>query len=193
VPANPFVGVHPLPSLRGSGKRARGLAGTAKVRWRGKVSNYYPMANIHEYPISVDWTGGFNGGGKGKAHRSGHEFPLSVPPEFKGPGEGTNPEELLTAAITGCYSITFGIIAQNRKLPVVSVHTEAVGEVEQAGAQFTYKKITLKPVITLASDATDEHVTMAADMAHKADAYCIVTNAVRGKVEITVEPTIIKG
>jgi peroxiredoxin-like protein len=116
-----------------------------------------------------------------------------VPAEFQGPGGATNPEELLTSAIASCYSITFGIIAGNRKLPVSSFECDAVGEVDQTGAQFTYRAITLRPRITLGADASDEHVAMAEDMAHKADAYCIVTNAVRGKVEIRVEPTVSRG
>jgi peroxiredoxin-like protein len=151
------------------------------------------MAHIHEYPVTVDWQGGFEGSGKSRANRSGVEVPLSVPPEFKGPGDGTNPEELLTTAIAACYSITFGIIAGNRKLPLVSLKTEAVGYVEQNGPQFTYTSITVKPRIVLSTDATEEHVKMAEDMAHKADAYCIITNAVRDKVAITVEPEIVKG
>lgn len=151
------------------------------------------MASIHDYPVSVRWQGGRDGSGKATSGRFGTEFKLSVPPEFQGPGDGTNPEELLTTAIASCYSITFGIIAANRKLPVVGLQTEAVGEVEQSGAQFTYTKVTLRPRIELAADATDEHVAMASDMAHKADLYCIITNAVRDKVKIEVEPEVVRG
>jgi peroxiredoxin-like protein len=110
-----------------------------------------------------------------------------------GPGGGTNPEELLTSAISGCYSITFGIIAANRKLPVTHVETKAVGVVEQNGANFVYQSITLRPTITVTADATDEQVQQTEEFAHKADNYCIVTNAVRGKVAIAIEPTIVRG
>lgn len=151
------------------------------------------MSNNHEYPVVVNWTGGRDGSGSVKAERSGAENILSVPPEFQGPGQGTNPEELLTSAIAACYSITFGIIAANRKLPVLSLETKAVGNVEQAGMQFTYKHVTIQPRIVLQSDATDEHMKMAEDMAHKADSYCIVTNAVKGQVSISVEPTVVRG
>jgi peroxiredoxin-like protein len=147
-------------------------------------------SQIHEYPVVVHWEGGRDGAGTVKPHASGYEMPLSVPPEFNGPGNGTNPEELLASAIAGCYSITFGIVAANRKLPVVHVTTNAVGEVEQAGASFTYKKMTIRPTILLSADATDDQVKMAEDMAHKADLYCIITNAVRDKVEIVVDPTV---
>lgn len=150
------------------------------------------MANLHEYPVTVEWTGGRDGSGRVVSNRSGVENALSTPPEFGGPGNGTNPEELLTSAIAGCYSITFGIIAANRKIPVTGIHVEAVGEVEQAGASFTYRSITVRPTITLAPEATDDHAKLAEEMSHKADAYCIVTNAVRGKVEIHIEPNIVR-
>lgn len=151
------------------------------------------MSHVHEYPVSVQWAGGRSGGGTATPNRSGHALKLSVPPEFQGLGEGTNPEELLAAAVASCYSITFGIIAENRKLPVQSFSAEATGQVEQNGAQFVYKSITIRPTIVLEEGATDDQLKMAEDMAHKADLYCIITNAVRDKVAIQVEPTIRRG
>lgn len=151
------------------------------------------MAKMHEYPVSVQWQGGRTGNGSVSAQRSGVTAPLSVPDEFGGPGEGTNPEEMLAKAVTGCYSITFGIVAEARRLPFLGIETKAVGEVEENGPQFTYKKITLRPAIRLAADATDDQVALADQMAHKADSYCIITNALRGKVEIEIEPTILRG
>jgi peroxiredoxin-like protein len=148
------------------------------------------MPQMHDYPVTVDWTGGREGKGRAAAGHSGAGFDIAVPPEFQGPGGGTNPEELLTSAITSCYTITFGIIAQNRKLPVESIEVEATGQVEQNGPSFKYVSVTIRPQITLSSEATDEQVKAAEDMAHKADAYCIVTNAVRNNVQIAVEPTV---
>lgn len=150
------------------------------------------MAKMHEYPVTVNWTGSRSGSGSVAGDRSGVQSPLSVPEEFGGPGSGTNPEELLAKAVAGCYSITFGIVAEARKLPFVKIETHAIGEVEENGATFTYKTVTLKPTITLAADATDDHLAMADQMAHKADLYCIITNAIRDKVAIKVEPTIVR-
>jgi len=150
------------------------------------------MSNVHDYPITVSWQGGRGGSGTFTADRSGASQTLGVPPEFQGTGVGTNPEELLSAAIASCYSITFGIIAENRKLPVVSVQTKATGHVAQNGANFVYTDIVIAPEIRLAADATDDQVKMAEDMAHKADLYCIITNAVRDKVKIEVTPTIVR-
>jgi peroxiredoxin-like protein len=151
------------------------------------------MAQIHEYPVHVDWSGGREGNGSAVPAHSGTTFQLAVGKEFQGTGEGTNPEEMLTAAITSCYSMTFGIIAANRKIPVKSLSVDATGQVEQNGASFTYRSITVRPSIVLEAGATPEQVALATDMAHKADSYCIITNAVRGKVEIAVEPTVTVG
>jgi len=152
------------------------------------------MSKVHEYPVTLSWSGGRDGSGQVKADRSGVGIPLSVPPEFGGTsGTGTNPEELLTTSLAACYSITFGIIAVNRKLPYTGLEVSAVGEVEENGPQFTYKKITVRPTIRLSADATDEQAKMAEDMAHKADSYCIITNAVRDKVQIVVEPNVVRG
>ena len=151
------------------------------------------MATLHEYPVNVQWTGGRDGGGSATAETSGTQFDLAVPPEFQGPGGATNPEEMLTSAIASCYSITFGIIAANRRLPVQKIEVSAVGVVEQQGMAFTYKQITIRPKITLSSEATDDQVAAATDNAHKADNYCIVTNSVRGKVEVIIEPEVVRG
>ena len=150
------------------------------------------MPSVHEYPVSVEWTGGREGSGKVTAQHSGAANSIAVPKEFNGPGNGTNPEELLSSSIAACYTMTFGIIAQNRKLPIQSVKTEATGQVEQNGAQFTYTGMTIRPTITLEPGATEEQVKLAEDMAHKADLYCIITNAVRDKVKIEVQPKIVR-
>lgn len=146
----------------------------------------------HKYPVAIEWAGGRDGSGEISNAGSGKAFPINVPPEFGGSGGELNPEELLTSAVTGCYTITFGIVAANRKLPVANVSVQSEGTVEQNGAAFKYREITIKPTITLASDATDDQMRLAEEMAHKCDAYCIVTNAVRATVEVKIEPTVVK-
>lgn len=147
----------------------------------------------HHYPVTVNWSGDRMGAGAASADSSGVSVPISVPLEFQGKGEGTNPEEMLSLAIASCYTLTFGIIAGNRKLPYSGIETHAVGEVDQVGATFTFTKITIRPTIRLEAGSTDEHAALAEDISHKADLYCIITNAVRGKVEVAVEPTIVRG
>lgn len=147
-------------------------------------------SQLHTYTVHTRWSGGREGSGSIQNDNSGQGYEIRVPPEFGGPGGALNPEELLTDAISGCYSITFGIVAANRRIPVKSIEVETVGTVDQSGANFVYKSIALSPKITLAADATDQDIATAVDMAHKADAYCIVTNAVRGKVEVSIKPSV---
>jgi peroxiredoxin-like protein len=147
---------------------------------------------MHEYPVTVNWQGGRDGAGTVGLDASGVSNPIGVPAEFQGTGQGTNPEEMLTGAIASCYSMTFGIIAAMRKLSFSGIETKATGFVEQNGANFVYTKVVIRPTIRLNSDAGDDQVTLAEDMAHKADLYCIITNAVRGKVEVVVEPNIVR-
>jgi len=148
------------------------------------------MAQVHEYPVTVDWYGGRDGSGEVIAQRSGVQVPLSVPPEFQGPGEGSNPEELFTSAIVSCYTITLGIVTANRKIPVRHIQVSASGEATQNGAQIVYTRVVIRPTIFLEPSATDDHVRLALEMAHKADSYCIVTNAVRDKVSVEIKPSV---
>lgn len=144
----------------------------------------------HHYPVNVEWKGGREGSGKLKAEISGSALPIAVGKEFQGTGEGTNPEELLTSAVAACYSITFGILAANRKVPVESFSVRAVGEVEQNGNSLVFTKLVLHPKIVLAEGADEAAYKLAEDLAHKAETYCIISNAIRDKVSVSVEPDI---
>lgn len=148
------------------------------------------MATLHEYPVTVEWSGGREGSGEVLAGNSGTKFDIAVPPEYQGSGGAANPEELLTSAVASCYSITFGIVVANRKLPVVGVRTEATGIVERNGTNLVFTKVILRPAITAEAGATSEQLAAIEEVANKADAYCLITNAVRDKVEIVVEPTV---
>lgn len=149
------------------------------------------MAKLHEYPVSVEWNGGRGGRGQATDGQNGVTVPIAVGKEFGGVGGGTNPEELLAMAVASCYSMTFGIIAENRKIPVESLKVTAKGEVEENGPQFAYRKITLESRITLAAGADEAQVRLAEEMAHKADVYCIITNSIRDKVQIVVNPQVV--
>ena len=149
------------------------------------------MANISDYPVKAGWSGGRGGAGH-VATSDGHvDCDLAVPVEFKGPGNAANPEQLLTCAVASCYVITFGIIAENRKLPVESLELEAVGHVDVSTMLPKYIGVTLRPTIRVKAPTEEQKVTIL-DMAHKAETYCIVTNALRETVEITIEPTIVE-
>jgi peroxiredoxin-like protein len=147
----------------------------------------------HHYPVRVHWNGGRTAGGSVTLEAASQSEPLAVPREFDGTGAGTSPEELLSASIAACYAMTFGIIAEHRRVPLAQLDVTAVGEVEQDGPRVTYTAITVRPRVLLTADATEDHARQALDIAHRADKYCIITNAVRGTVKVSVEPEIVRG
>ncbi|MBS1707314.1 MAG: OsmC family protein [Armatimonadetes bacterium] len=149
------------------------------------------MAKTHEYPVRVTWKGGRDGSGDVTDQRGNITVPLTTPPEFGGTGAGTNPEQLLAMSVAACYTITLGIVLTNRKVPFADIQADVVGEVLENGPSFTYTKLTIRPRVVL-TGADDAQAKVAEDMAHKADAYCIITNAVREKVQVVVEPVIVR-
>ena len=67
----------------------------------------------HTFTLTGDWTGGLRG--QGTLAVGGLASAISVPTVLGGPGAGTNPEELLTAAASSCYLITLAAIVEGRK------------------------------------------------------------------------------
>jgi len=130
---------------------------------------------LHSYPITVRWTGGKEGSGKWVAERSGEEVAIAAPPEYGGTGGATNPEELLTAAIGGCYAITLGIILNNRKAAFNWIEANATGEVEVNGPSLVYKSVKIASRVGIPASATEQEAAL-----------------VRGKVEVTVEPELVR-
>ena len=146
----------------------------------------------HHYPARAQWRGGRMGAGTIALALGSHEVPLAVPAELHGTGQGTSPEELLASAVAGCYAATLGIVAEHRKVPITAIDVSATGEVEQDGARLTFAAITIRANVELTPGATEEQAAAALDLAHRADKYCIITNAVRGAVRVTVEAEVVR-
>ncbi len=74
-----------------------------------------------EARAQVDWAGypGSVSGASGALHA-----PTSTQAELGGPGEGTNPEELLAAAHANCFTSTLTALARSRELPLDRVETD---------------------------------------------------------------------
>ncbi len=94
-------------------------------------------------------------------------------------------------AVAACYSLTFSILAERRRIPLSGIQMTVEGDVQrQPGGTLKFLAIRLAPRITL--EGADEAQTQAArDSAHKAEQYCVISNAIRGNVEVTVTPEIV--
>ena len=143
----------------------------------------------HHFEINSSFAGDSNGDGVIRA--SDYELQYGLPKLFDGKGGRTNPEEMLMSSVAACYSLTLAVLAERRRLPISKVDLSVRGEVvRQAGGTLKFVSMQLKPRVFL--NSTDEsQVKAAEDMAHKAEQYCLISNAIRGSVELSVDPEII--
>lgn len=98
-------------------------------------------------------------------------------------GEGPNPEVLLIAAISSCYSITLANVLQAAGLPQsrISVHADGVIVSDRGRVQFA--RVTISPTIrgadTLRQDAYQRAAITARDD-------CLIGRSIRGNVAYVI-------
>src|SRR3712207_1512362 len=85
---------------------------------------------------TATWDGGLKSGDGTMGLGSGaFEGPFSFRSRFEGEGPGTNPEELIGAAIAGCYSMQFSAFMERDEAGAESVQTEARSEERRVGKE----------------------------------------------------------
>lgn len=142
----------------------------------------------HIFRLSATWNGGRNGDGQITADNL--ETAISAPKEMDGPGIGTNPEELLIGAASTCYLITLAAVLANRNVPLAEVTLESEGKVVVENNRPRFASIIHRPRVVLGMDATDEQKASIPALAERAEKACMISKAMHGNVEITVEPIV---
>ena len=146
---------------------------------------------IHHFHLESTWTG--DSAGDGLVRAGQYQIEYGLPVEFGGSPTRTNPEELLMSSVAACYSLTLAYLAERRKLPVDRIEMKVEGDVlRQAGGTLKFVAIRLFPRVFLGT-ADESSIQTATDFAHKADQYCLISNAIRGSVELSVSPEIVTG
>jgi peroxiredoxin-like protein len=145
----------------------------------------------HHFHLSSDWTENSDGDGV-LAFDWGGKFEYGVPALFGGKEGRTNPEELLIASVISCYSITLSLLIEKRRLtPAPRIEVSAEGTViRNPDRTLTFQSITLKPKIS-ARHFDDAEQQKILELAQKADHYCLISKALRGNVEMSVDAEII--
>ncbi len=143
--------------------------------------------NEHRFRLEAVWHGGRLGTGELKA--DGLQTVISIPGELGGPGEGTNPEELLIGSAMNCYIITLAAILEKRNFKVQSLTLQSEGILAIENGNQVFRQIIHRPTVIL--EEGDEHTVEATKhAAHRAEQVCMISKALRGNVELTVEPTV---
>ncbi|MDN4527532.1 OsmC family protein [Fictibacillus fluitans] len=145
----------------------------------------------HSFHLKANWPGLRNDVGEIEAGNL--KTKISIPPEMDGPGIGTNPDEMLLGAAATCYIITLAAMMQRSKLEKVSLTMESEGIVDVTKGVITYKKIIHRPLIVLKEDASQKDKETAKLLAEKAESSCMITRAIQGNVEVSLEARIVTG
>lgn len=92
-----------------------------------------------------------------------------------------NPEQLVVMAASSCQLLFFLHLAAKARIDVVEYEDEAGAEMPDD----RLTRITLRPRIVVASDATEERVRKLVELAHE---HCYIANSLNS--EVLIEPRI---
>ena len=139
-------------------------------------------SKVYLYQATVRWTD----------HRKGitscqgkPDVEVATPPEFKGHEGIWSPEDLFVASANICLMTTFLAVAERAGLAFSAYESTAVGRLELVEGKFQFTAITIKPTITVESDADADK---AKQLIEKAEANCLISNSM--KATVTLEPVI---
>jgi peroxiredoxin-like protein len=109
----------------------------------------------------------------------------SAPPkEFDGPGNQWSPEQLLTAAVTDCFVLSFRAIASASKFAWVSLEASTRGTLDRAGGKMSFTRFDTHAKLQVHTGADVER---AKKLLEKAEATCLVANSLTSERHLTVE------
>lgn len=135
---------------------------------------------------SGSWTGDLKTGkGSMKPDNAG-EIPFSLGTRFEGV-KGSNPEEVLGAALAGCFSMALSLGLGTAGMKPESIQTSAKVHLEKVADGFAIKKIELTNE-TRASGGDEATFKQVAEATKKA---CPVSKALAGVPEITLDAKLV--
>ena len=106
---------------------------------------------------------------------------VGSPPEFKGEPNIWAPEELLVGSVNTCMMLTFLSLAESRGLTPAEYASEAEGLLEDIGGKYSFTEITVRPLISVKSEAAVEPTRKIMESAER---HCFISNSVKAKVNV---------
>ena len=134
-----------------------------------------------EATARVDWSG-YRGSVRGES--GALQAPTSTQIELGGPGDGTNPEELLAAAHANCFTSTLTALARKRALPLSGIETVVTTELVWDDGHGDHRLASSAIRVGIRSDAPWPDIErLVRDTEHE----CPVCRAIAGNVAMQVE------
>lgn len=130
---------------------------------------------------SATWEGGLKGGHGVMKPAHGDELRYSLASRFEGQAQ-SNPEELIGAALAGCFSMALAAALEREGLHPKSVHTSAEVRLEKQGEGYTITSIALATsAIVPEADPDRFH-----EIAEETKRTCPVSKALAAVSEVTL-------
>src|SRR5919198_342220 len=146
---------------------------------------------VHRYEARLAWTGS-TGQGFGKYDRAHTAVAPPAEQELRlttGDDHGDprllNPEQLVVMAAASCQMLWFLHLAAKARIDVVGYEDEPDAEMPEDDQPIRLTRITLRPRIEVAGDASEARILRLVEKAHE---LCYVANSLR--TEIAVEPIV---
>ncbi|WP_226581571.1 OsmC family protein [Halobacillus litoralis] len=140
---------------------------------------------LHHFHLKADWPGGRNEVGFIESDKLKTE--ISIPKSMDGPDVGTNPDEMLLGAAATCYIISLAAMIERAGLPLKEMDMNSEGIVDVTNGVFTYKQIIHRPRVVLSSEAGSQELSKLNRLVEKAEKSCMISRAIEGNVELTLE------
>jgi peroxiredoxin-like protein len=175
------MGERDIPSGRGeSAAQANGSETPAGGEKAGEAKG--PKEAIR-FSAAIVWEGGERGSGEARVASGAVSIPVSGSRDLGGLGEGSNPEELLLAALGSCFVTTWAIFLKKLGLAYAEPSVRVSGELEKdpAGGFHLTKAFvhTRVPSSLLSERRKDVEKTL-----QLAEKYCIISKVVRAAMPL---------
>jgi organic hydroperoxide reductase OsmC/OhrA len=147
-----------------------------------------PDRSEHEYQVAAWWTSGRTGIAKSVSSPNAIHF--TAPKNFGGLEGRWTPEELLLAAISGCFTTTFRTIVSKAESDFTDLEVEAAATMRKVQSGYMFTEIVLRPLLKIADP---EQVERAMDLLNRAARLCLVSRTLdtplrfEPQVEVTHE------
>ncbi len=134
---------------------------------------------------SAQWEGTIKGGKGSMKPEHAAEVPFSFASRFEGQA-ASNPEEVVGAALAGCFSMALSLSLEKAGTPPRSIHTAAAVKLEKNGEGFSITTIEL----TTEVDAPGLDADKLTEMAEATKKACPVSKALAGVRTISLKASL---
>lgn len=142
----------------------------------------------HDFKVTTQWQGGRES--VGQLNGDVLDEQISIPSGLGGQGVGTNPDEMLVAAASTCYIISLAAVLERSGFNDIQITLHSIGRASLDKGKFKMVEITHYPEIQIDEDQVPKLKDKLSKLLQLADRNCMISNAIRGNVEVNIEPSL---